>query len=417
MKFVNNKKVEANQEISVNSNHKKEISTVRSLKKKVNFSFKVIYENRAKRDLKEIKAINSYLTNKTKKNRFKVRFCTKTDSNSHKEDFYIKNYKTIESSTQLNQHLLNENELSSSEINKNKCNTTVSTGSSISENDTSMLFNSNFSALMKDFNGNTGSITGTCNDDSLPVRKLKKLGMLNTGSGRLFNNGRWTNDEHKKFVEGILKFGNDWKKVQKHLKTRSSAQARSHAQKFFLKIKKYNIIRLDNNTNKIKSLYDVAKIMTEDDLTRLLVFLNNFNFEKHSNLEEAMVPSSEAKIEETISKETSNMKFDPILLEDFSLLETPKFELLDFESQFALKEQVKPRDFTFNNTKNTKNYDDFEANFSQTFVNWAEKEREADLYNFDKALTYQIDANYSMYHGGGSKEYDSICEEELDFFE
>jgi SHAQKYF class myb-like DNA-binding protein len=50
--------------------------------------------------------------------------------------------------------------------------------------------------------------------------------------------GRWTTEEHKKFMEGMLYFANDWKKVQNHIKTRTSTQARSHAQKFFLKLSK-----------------------------------------------------------------------------------------------------------------------------------------------------------------------------------
>ena len=53
-----------------------------------------------------------------------------------------------------------------------------------------------------------------------------------------YNSGRWTNEEHEKFIEGILKFGNEWKRVQSIIKTRSSTQARSHAQKFFLRMKK-----------------------------------------------------------------------------------------------------------------------------------------------------------------------------------
>ena len=63
-----------------------------------------------------------------------------------------------------------------------------------------------------------------------------------------FNNGRWSDEEHKKFLEGILEYGNEWKKVQKIIKTRSSTQARSHAQKFFLKIKK-NLNDSNNNLN------------------------------------------------------------------------------------------------------------------------------------------------------------------------
>ena len=53
-----------------------------------------------------------------------------------------------------------------------------------------------------------------------------------------FHAGRWTEEEHSKFLKGILEYGNEWKMVQKIIKTRSSTQARSHAQKFFLKIKK-----------------------------------------------------------------------------------------------------------------------------------------------------------------------------------
>jgi SHAQKYF class myb-like DNA-binding protein len=53
-----------------------------------------------------------------------------------------------------------------------------------------------------------------------------------------FHSGRWTEEEHQKFIDGILEYGNEWKKVQQIIKTRSSTQARSHAQKFFLRVKK-----------------------------------------------------------------------------------------------------------------------------------------------------------------------------------
>lgn len=56
-----------------------------------------------------------------------------------------------------------------------------------------------------------------------------------------FHSGRWTGDEHMKFVEAIKLYGRDWSKVQNHVQTRSSTQARSHAQKYFQKMSKYNL--------------------------------------------------------------------------------------------------------------------------------------------------------------------------------
>lgn len=50
--------------------------------------------------------------------------------------------------------------------------------------------------------------------------------------------GRWTKDEHFRFLEALKHFGKEWKKVQEHVGTRTSTQARSHAQKFFNKLEK-----------------------------------------------------------------------------------------------------------------------------------------------------------------------------------
>ena len=47
----------------------------------------------------------------------------------------------------------------------------------------------------------------------------------------------------EKFIEAIIKFGNNWKEVQEYVNSRTSTQARSHAQKFFEKIKKNNTLK------------------------------------------------------------------------------------------------------------------------------------------------------------------------------
>ena len=50
--------------------------------------------------------------------------------------------------------------------------------------------------------------------------------------------GRWTHDEHQAFLEGLRTCGREWKKVASLIPTRTSAQIRSHAQKYFAKVQR-----------------------------------------------------------------------------------------------------------------------------------------------------------------------------------
>ena len=96
-----------------------------------------------------------------------------------------------------------------------------------------------------------------------------------------YNTGRWTEEEHKKFIEGILEYGNEWKKVQKIIKTRSSTQARSHAQKFFLRIKK-SIFELSKNPNEEIKFSNDKNIDTEIILNYVI---DNISKEKKMKIE------------------------------------------------------------------------------------------------------------------------------------
>eukprot|EP00815_Leptocylindrus_aporus_P006007 CAMPEP_0116050416 /NCGR_PEP_ID=MMETSP0322-20121206/368_1 /TAXON_ID=163516 /ORGANISM="Leptocylindrus danicus var. apora, Strain B651" /LENGTH=421 /DNA_ID=CAMNT_0003532963 /DNA_START=3393 /DNA_END=4656 /DNA_ORIENTATION=- len=52
--------------------------------------------------------------------------------------------------------------------------------------------------------------------------------------------GRWTREEHEAFLEGLKMHGREWKKVSEMIPSRTSAQIRSHAQKYFAKLSKEN---------------------------------------------------------------------------------------------------------------------------------------------------------------------------------
>ena len=50
--------------------------------------------------------------------------------------------------------------------------------------------------------------------------------------------GRWTDEEHEKFLEGMRLFGKDWRRIEEYIATRSCAQIRSHAQKYFNRLQR-----------------------------------------------------------------------------------------------------------------------------------------------------------------------------------
>jgi SHAQKYF class myb-like DNA-binding protein len=41
--------------------------------------------------------------------------------------------------------------------------------------------------------------------------------------------GRWTDEEHEKFLEGLKMFGKDWRLIEDFIGSRTCAQIRSHA--------------------------------------------------------------------------------------------------------------------------------------------------------------------------------------------
>jgi SHAQKYF class myb-like DNA-binding protein len=95
--------------------------------------------------------------------------------------------------------------------------------------------------------------------------------------------GRWRPEEHKKFIEAIIKYGNNWKDVEKYIDTRTSTQARSHAQKYFEKMKKnkylkvfkpLNVDNSDNFTN--ATIMQLHKLYGNKSKNEINLIVNKF---------------------------------------------------------------------------------------------------------------------------------------------
>lgn len=112
--------------------------------------------------------------------------------------------------------------------------------------------------------------------------KLIKLQLKGFRSKKsVYNIGRWTEEEHRRFIEAILKYGNDWKNVQKHIRTRSSTQSRSHSQKFFLKIKNYDLFDFKDRKPCISSLNDLAKNLEEKQIESMTDLLISYEYQEN----------------------------------------------------------------------------------------------------------------------------------------
>ena len=166
--------------------------------------------------------------------------------------------------------------------------------------------------------------------------------------------GRWTKEEHEKFIEGILKFGNEWKKVQKIIKTRSSTQARSHAQKYFLRIKKEINSDILSNPDKlidyiINSTYDSKKnlALSFDQKEKLMTVIKS-NLKAEENLSRSGKEGNSGIIFNSNNlneKEESGM--DDIAEEEDNLAYNKEKDIFEFKTKKSMEMSDKKRKPTF----------------------------------------------------------------------
>ena len=175
--------------------------------------------------------------------------------NKIKYKFSIINQNSIQDSIQDKNKEYNNNNNTNNQLLSNENSTNVNL---LSEENLNILYNNN-----------------------TPIKKQK----ISNNKNSKYSSGRWNLEEHKKFLEAIIKYGNDWKEVQKYIGTRSSSQARSHAQKFFIKLKQAQSkskisTMIDYSNSSIKSFYDALHSLEPDKKQNIINELENVVFDK-----------------------------------------------------------------------------------------------------------------------------------------
>ncbi len=158
-----------------------------------------------------------------------------------------------------------------------------------------------------------------------------------------FNEGRWSYDEQLKFIIGISKDGTNWKKIKNSISTRSLAQIRSHAQKFYnrLKLCKCDKLGIDFTSDEIQGIKDmihhIRSINKNYDIAKIFLFFSNKlnieNKEEKSTDENYLENFSkeENENENSLNKEEENF---PQVLNGNNNLDVNKILLLNYINNF-----------------------------------------------------------------------------------
>jgi SHAQKYF class myb-like DNA-binding protein len=119
--------------------------------------------------------------------------------------------------------------------------------------------------------------------NQVPEINLLQKKTIKLNEPNVTNGGRWSREEQRLFAEAVLKYGNDWKKIQNHIVSRNLTQVRSHAQKFLMKLKEHNFFinkGLDLSMSWTKVMNYLNTTLTYDELKDVLFSVEQSGDEK-----------------------------------------------------------------------------------------------------------------------------------------
>ena len=238
------------------------------------------------------------------------------------------------------------------------------------------------------------------------------------------NSGRWSFKEHIQFIEAIAEYGKNWKKVQKHIGSRSSTQTRSHAQKFLLKLKAIKNPKFvyDYNLNNISSLSDIIDYLKKKDeyikngkdyIIKTLITLSESISQEYLDLNQSIKKNEVNEKEEIILKNNNDSiyndnknikKFD--ILNDINNnnnklkkrknIKLKKFETNNIQISEDICENYNEKKNTISTTNEIKNN---KYNIINDNINIFEKEKDENFeskINNNNNNNFQIEENINI---------------------
>ena len=225
----------------------------------------------------------------------------------------------------------------------------------------------------------------------------KQRQMLNKkGMNKNYVAGRWLIDEHQRFIDGVIKYGNNWRQVQKYVGTRSGTQTRSHAQKFFEKLKRSKIFKTekyDFSRNSLKLLHDIMANLSEKEYEQTLKKLHSLTYrvDMKSDNEDSELNENEEKNEDVILFDNMNNSY---YKENDVNHEEVKEKIRFNNNEFSYIETINDKLYNYNDYL-AYNYNYTYYNINQQRLNFGIRSRKgSDIFN--------------------NKRKDSICEIEND---
>ena len=154
------------------------------------------------------------------------------------------------------------------------------------------------------------------------------------------NEGKWSYDEHIKFIIAYVNYRKNYKLIQKYISSRNGKQIRSHAQKFFIRLKQFKNSEYDFSSDEIKNLFDIFDIIENNNKT------NMNNKEYIINTLMTLCENKCEKKEDILIKSEEEKNIDELFLDNKS---DTNVKNIIYENEEINKDNISSKEIYLNN--------------------------------------------------------------------